>query len=175
VATFGDLTAGGDDFPSSGDRALLAKFTCPTAGTLTQINVFFSSASTAGMSMKGLIYADDGAGNTPGTRLGVGNAVAVPAGASDTASTGLSVALSASTDYWIGYVADSFEARAQMDIGGGGSSRMEGTTYASPNATWTESGTAGNTLNAYGTYTESSSGSGILIPTTFRMQAILTR
>lgn len=158
MATFGDTTAGGDTFPCSGDRALLSKFTCPTSGTLTQINVRFDSTSGGGENFKGLIYADDGAGNTPGTRLGVGNATAVPAGGGDLASDGLSVTLVASTDYWIGAVTDGFFPVFQMDAGGAGGSRMEGTTYASPNAAWSEAGTSANTLNVYGTYTEGGGG-----------------
>ena len=158
MATFGDTTAGGDTFPCTNDRAVLTKFTCPTSGTLTQINVRFDSTSAAGASFKGLIYADDGAGNTPGTRLGIGGATAVGAGGGDLASTGLSVTLVASTDYWIGGVCSDFQCVMQMDAGGVGGSRMEGTTYASPNATWSESGTTANTLNTYGTYTESGGG-----------------
>lgn len=157
MATFGDTTAGGDTFPCSGDRALLSKFTCSTSGTLTQINVRFDSTSASGASFKGLIYADDGAGNTPGTRLGVGNATVVPAGGGDLASDGLSVTLVAATDYWIGGVTSDFQPVFQLDASPSNGSRMEGTTYATPNAAWTEAGTTSGQLNTYGTYTEGGS------------------
>lgn len=158
MATFGDTTAGGDTFPCTNDRAVLSKFTCPTGGTLTQINVRFDSTSSSGASFKGLIYADDGAGDTPGTQLGVGGATAVPAGGGDLASTGLSVTLVASTDYWIGGVTSDFQPVFQLDASPANGSRMEGVTYASPAASWTEDGTTSGQLNAYGTYTEAAGG-----------------
>ena len=158
MPTFGDTTAGGDTFPCSSDRAVLSKFTCPTSGTLTQINVRFDSTSGSGENFKGLIYADDGAGNTPGTRLGVGGVTAVPAGGGDLASTGLSVALVGGTDYWIGAVIDGFQPVYQMDASPSNGSRMEATTYASPAASWTEAGTTGGQMNTYGTYTEAAGG-----------------
>lgn len=154
MATFGDTTAGGDTFPCSGDRAVLSKFTCSTSGTLSQINVRFDSTSGSGSNFKGLIYADDGAGNTPGTRLGIGNATSVPAGGGDLASTGFSVSLTGGTDYWIGAVTDGFACVFQLDASPSNGSRMEATTYASPNASWTEAGTTSGQLNVYGTYSE---------------------
>ena len=158
MPTFGDTTAGGDTFPCTNDRAVLSKFTCSTSGTLTQINVRFDSTSSAGASFKGLIYADDGAGNTPGTRLGVGGATAVVAGGGDLASTGLSVSVVGGTDYWIGGVCSDSQPVMQMDASPANGSRMEGTTYASPAASWTESGTTSGQLNTYGTYTEAAGG-----------------
>lgn len=154
MATFGDTTAGGDTFPCTNDRAVLSKFTAGSSGTLTAINVRFDSTSSAGASFKGLIYADDGAGNTPGTRLGVGNAVAVGAGGGDLQSGGLSVSITGGTDYWIGAVCSDSQCVMQMDASPSNGSRMEATTYASPNATWTESGTTSGQLNTYGTYSE---------------------
>ena len=156
MATFGDTTAGGDTFPCANDRAVVSKFTCSTSGTLTQINVRFDSTSSAGASFKGLIYADDGAGNTPGTLLGVGGATAVGAGGGDLASTGLSVTLVGGTDYWIGGVVSDFQCVLQLDASPSNGSRMEATTYASPAASWAEAGTTSGQLNTYGTYTEGS-------------------
>lgn len=154
MATFGDTTAGGDTFPCTNDRAVLSKFTAGSSGTLTAINVRFDSTSSAGANFKGLIYADDGAGNTPGTRLGVGNAVAVGAGGGDLQSGGLSVSIVGGTDYWIGGVTDSFQCVFQLDASPSNGSRMETVTYASPAASWTEAGTTSGQLNTYGTYTE---------------------
>lgn len=154
MPTFGDTTAGGDTFPCSGDRAVLSKFTAGGSGTLTSINVRFDSTSGSGANFKGLIYADDGAGNTPGTRLGVGNAVSVPAGGGDLQSGGLSVDIVGGTDYWIGGVTSDFQPVFQLDSSPSNGSRMEGTTYASPAASWTESGITAGQLNTYGTYVE---------------------
>jgi hypothetical protein len=111
----------------------------------------FHSTSAAGSIFKGLIYAADGAGGIPGTRLGVGGATTVSAGGGDLASTGLSVTITASTDYWIGGVVDASGAVFEVDVSGG-LSRMEAVTYASPAATWTESGTSAAQVNAYATY-----------------------
>lgn len=154
MATFGDTTAGGDTFPASGDRGLVSKFTAGSSGTLTSINVRFDSTSGGGESFKGLIYADDGAGNTPGTLLGVGNATSVPAGGGDLQSGGLSVSIVGGTDYWIGAVTNGFNPVYQLDASPSNGSRMEAVTYASPAASWTEAGTTSGQLNTYGTYTE---------------------
>lgn len=145
---FGDETAGGDTFPCSGDRALLSLFTLTEDGDVSEIVARFHSSSTAGTNMKGLIYSDNA--GVPNARLGVGAAVAVPAGGGLVTSA-LAVSLTAG-DYWLGFVCDSFEAVAQEDVSGG-HSRMEGTTYASPAATWTESGTGPSGMNVYAEYT----------------------
>jgi hypothetical protein len=151
MPTFGDTTAGGDTFPTTNDRAILSKFSPASSGTVTQINVRFHSTSAAGDTFKGLIYAADGAGGIPGTRLGIGDATSVPAGGGDLASTGLSVAVTGSVDYWIGAVINSSNSVFETDASGG-LSRMEACTYASPAATWTESGTSAAQVNAYATY-----------------------
>jgi hypothetical protein len=148
MARFGDETAGADTFPCSGDRALLSRFTLTEAGDLTEIVARFDAASTAGASLKGLVYSDNA--GTPQTRLAVGAAVAVPAGGGLVASA-LTVSLAAG-EYWLGFVADSFQAVAQCDAAGG-LSRMEGTTYASPAATWIQAGTSAARLNVYAEYT----------------------
>ena len=148
MARFGDETAGADTFPCSGDRALLSRFTLTEAGDLTEIVARFDAASTAGASIKGLVYSDNA--GTPQTRLAVGAAVAVPAGGG-LVSSALTVSLAAG-EYWLGFVADSFQAVAQCDAAGG-LSRMEGTTYASPAATWIQAGTSAARLNVYAEYT----------------------
>lgn len=148
MARFGDDSAGASSFPLSGDRAILSQFTLAEAANVTEIVVLFEATTTAGSSFKGLIYAD--AGGVPGARVAVGAATAIPAGASATASPCV-VTLAAGT-YWLGLVTDSFEARAQCDASGG-LSRMEGTTYASPAATWTQSGTGSARVNVYAEYT----------------------
>lgn len=149
---FGDNTGGGDTFPCSGDRAVLSKFTAPGDGTIQSVNVIFDSTSSSGASFKGLVYAADGAGGIPGTRLGVGAAVTVPAGGGDLSSGSLSVAISNGVDYWIGGVVSDFQPVFRMDASPSNGSRMEGTTYASPAASWTQAGTTAGQLNAYATY-----------------------
>lgn len=164
---FGDNSAGGDTFPCSGDRAVLSKFTAPESGTVTAINVIYDASTTAGTNMKGLIYAADGAGGIPGTRLGVGSAVAVPAGGGDIQSGGLSVAITNGVDYWVGAVNDSFQSTFQMDASPSNGSRMEATTYASPAASWTQAGTTAGQLNAYATYTAGGGAASLPLPRTF--------
>jgi len=153
MPTFGILTGGGSTFPTTNDRAILSKFTAPGSGTVTQINQRWHSSSTGADNFKGLIYAADGAGGIPGTRLGIGNIASVPAGGGDIASGGLSVAITGGVDYWIGSVIDAFSAVWECDAAGPGLSRMESCTYGTPAATWTQSGTGGATVNVYATYT----------------------
>lgn len=150
MARFGDETAGGDDFPCSGDRGLLSRFELTEAGDVSEVVVRFAAVSAAGTTMKGLIYAD-GTG-VPGARVAIGAAVAVPAGGGLVSSA--TTASLAAGFYWLGFVADGSDPRAQGDVGGS-LSRMEGTTYASPAATWTQSGTGGMGLNVYAEYTPS--------------------
>lgn len=145
---FGDETAGGDTFPCNGDRALLSLFTLTEAGDVSEIVARFHSSSAAGTNMKGLIYSNNA--GVPNARLGVGAAVAVPAGGGLVTSA-LAVSLAAG-DYWLGFVCDSFEAVAEEDSSGG-LSRMEGTTYASPAATWTEADIGAGRINVYAEYT----------------------
>lgn len=148
MATFGDTTAGGDTFPCSGDRGCLSRFTCPEVGTITAIWVRFDATSTAGANAKALLYTNNA--GVPGTLVVASSGAAVPAGGGlqQFVCTG---ALTAQ-DYWIGAVTDSFQSVFQCDASGGGS-RMEGVTYASPAATWTESGTTTAQFNAYVEYT----------------------
>lgn len=153
MARFGDETAGGDTFPCDGDRALLSLFTLTEAGNVTSIEARFEASSSAGTNFKGLIYSNNA--GVPNTRLGVGAAVAVPAGGG-VLSSSLSVSLAAG-DYWLGFVCDAFTAVAEEDTTGG-LSRMEGTTYASPAATWTETATGTGRINVYAEYTPSAGG-----------------
>lgn len=145
---FGDETAGGDTFPCSSDRALLSLFTLTEDGDVTEIVARFDATSTAGTNMKGLIYSNNA--GVPDVRLGVGAAVAVPAGGGLVTSA-LAVSLVAG-DYWLGYVCDSFQAVAAEDSTGG-LSRMEGTTYASPANPWVETAPGTGRLNVYAEYT----------------------
>jgi hypothetical protein len=151
MPTFGDTSAGGDTFPCSGDRGLLSKFTLIENGDVTALYIRFDSSSTAGTTVKGLIYTD--LTGQPDLLLAEGSAVVVPGGGGLVVST-ISVSLTPG-DYWLGFVADSFEAVAQCDSSGG-LSRMEDVTYASPSAIWTEKGTGTAQVNVYAEYTTAS-------------------
>jgi len=154
MPTFGQSPiSGGGTFPCDEDRALLSKFTAPASGTITQINQVFDATSAAGGSFKGLVYAADGAGGIPGTRLGVGGATAVPAGGGDLASTGLFVTITGGVSYWLGVVCNSFNPVLQTETSGA-ASRMEATTYATPAATWTEAGVGVTNIDVYATYVQ---------------------
>lgn len=158
MPTFGDLTAGGDTFPCSDGRALVDRFTLTEAATVTGIYVNFSSGTTAGTSFKGLILADSS--GLPGSVLVVGTATAVPAGGGYIQSPA-SVALAAG-DYWIGYVANSFQASSTQDASGTAPNMQmaNGTfSYSSPPATWPGSSASyGGQINAYVEYTAAGGG-----------------
>lgn len=138
---FGDTTAGGDEFPCSGDRALFSRFQCPqNASAVTSIWAYFSAASTAGCNAKGCIYSDGGGGTAPGSRLVVAGPTAIPAGGGWVQMTvTTSSALVSGTYYWIGIVCDSFQAKFGHETTGGGADLVaaHGTfSYSSPPSTW---------------------------------------
>jgi hypothetical protein len=153
MATFGNTTAGGDTFPCSNDRALVSLFTLTEDGDLTQVNCRFSSGSTAGCNFKGLVYADSS--GSPGARLGVGAATAVPAGGGVIASS-ITLSLSAGS-YWLGYVTDSFQAEAEIETTGT-LQRKEGLTYASPADPFGTPDGSSTEVCVYATYTASAAG-----------------
>ena len=161
MPTFGNTTVGGDTFPCSNDRAMLSAFTLSEAGTVSGVSMRFSSATTAGCNFKGLIYADSS--GSPGSRLGVGAATAIPAGGGVIEST-LSLALSAGT-YWLGYVTDSFQAEAEIETTGT-SQRKEALTYASPADPYGTPSGSSTEICVYATYT-ASGGSGPLVRKVF--------
>lgn len=154
MPTFGDITQGGSSFPCSGNRAIFGLFTLSEAGDVQSIGIFMDAATTGGINIKGLIYAADGSGGNPGTRLAVGQAVAVPAGSSELTSTLSSPVSLAAGDYWIGAVASDFQARWSADDASAGGVRKEGVTYASPaDPLGAIDGTTVDRISVYATYT----------------------
>jgi hypothetical protein len=154
--TVGDNTAGTDTSPASGDRAWLSQFAMPGAGDGVTGYLRFDATSGAGTNAKFLVYADNGSGQ-PGALLYASTGQAVPGGGG-VLSWAVSVpGLTAAQLIWLGGVTDSFEAKFQVDTSGG-QSRMEGTTYATPAGTWTQSGTGAGRMNAWMDYTSSGGG-----------------
>lgn len=148
--TFGRTAAGSSTFPASADRAILSPFTVPQDCDLTRVYLRFNSTGTAGTNAKALVYANSG--SVPGARLGVSSAAAVPAGGGILEFNLSVLGLIAGQTIWMGGVTDSHFA-VWRTTSGGGLSRMEGTTYASPNATWTQSGTGVDSVNVWASYT----------------------
>jgi hypothetical protein len=156
MATLGNTTAGADDFPCSGDRGLLSSGTATEDGTCNFVAARFFSGSSAGTSMKGLIYADNGADAPTGPALAVGAATAVPAGGGIVQSN-ITFSLVNGTKYWFGYVNNGSDCRADIETSGK-LSRREGLTYATPGS-WTEDGTSSQ-LCAWIDYTPGGGGGG---------------
>lgn len=150
--------AGVDQSPASGDRAWLSAFTMPADGDLVTGYLRFDASSTAGTNAKYLVYADNGSGQ-PGARLfASATGQAVPGGGGILTFTISVTGLTNGQIIWLGGVTDSFEAKFQATVPGA-QSRMEGTTYGTPNTTWTESGTGAATINAWADYVTGGGGS----------------
>lgn len=154
--TVGDDTAGTSDFPASDGRALLSDFTMPADGDGVTGYLRFDATSTAGTNAKFLVYADNGSGQ-PGALLYASTGQAVPGGGGVLTYSVSVPGLTNGQIVWLGGVTDSFQAVWQADASGG-LSRMEGNTYSSPVATWTESGTSGSQVNAWMDYTSGGGG-----------------
>lgn len=151
MATFGDTTQGGGTYPCTGDRALLSKFTAPENGTITDISAAFNST---GANFKGLVYSD--VAGEPSALLGVGAATACINGYAT--STGLSVAITNGTDYWLGSVVDSFAPSWTYDAATNVFRQWSSCTYASPPATWSTDDSGTVQTNVYATYTPAAGG-----------------
>lgn len=153
MPTFGDTTSGVDEFPGSGDRALMDQFAISENGTADSISLFFGASSTAGSNAKGLIYTDSA--GAPGSLVAVSASAAVPAGggwltmnlAGESLTTG---------NYWLGGVTSDFQPYFGEDATGAGADVVmaNGTlSYASPPSTWPGTDASyGVGLNVYVTY-----------------------
>jgi len=129
----GDTTQDVDDFPCSGDRALLSQFTATEDGDVIGWQAYFGATSTAGCNVKFLLF-DDNAG-APGNLIASSYEVAVPAGGG-LVSGPLYGTISNGVPYWLGIVADSFQARLSELISTGSYVRREGVSFTSPPLTW---------------------------------------
>lgn len=157
MPTFGDTTPGGDAFPGNSDRALLDRATLTEAATLIASWNYAAAGSTAGANWKGLIYTDSA--SAPSARSAV-SAAAAASSAAAWVTGSLSGSLTAA-DYWIGVVADSFQAYYGEDATGTTPDVVmaNGTlSYASPNATWP--GTDASYGVGLNSYVEYSAGAG---------------
>lgn len=153
MPTFGDTTSGGDEFPCSGDRALMDRFAISENGTADSISVFFGASSGSGANAKGLIYTDSA--GAPGTLVAASVAGAVGAGggwvtmnlAGESLSTG---------NYWLGAVTSDFQPYFGEDASGSAPDVVmaNGTlSYATPPGTWPGTDASYTTgLNVYVTY-----------------------
>lgn len=148
MPTFGDITAGGSSFPTSGDRAIVRSFTLVDSADLVSITLFFDGSSGSNSNHKGLIYADSA--GSPGTLVAQTSAAVLP-----TAGTSLTIPIAgtlAPGTYWIGAVADNFTARWAADAGAGGQ-RQEAVTYTTPASSFgTPAGSTADGISAYVTY-----------------------
>lgn len=154
MPTFGDTSAGGDEFPCSGDRCLVDRFAMPDNGTVNFAQAYSGPSTTAGANWKFVIMSD--ALSLPDLVLYVSNATAINA-----ASSWFNFTFSGSpsltpADYWQGTVADSFQAYLGEDATGSSPNvqMANGTfSYSSPPASWPGSdANYGVGLNVYVDY-----------------------
>lgn len=157
MAAFGDSSSAGSEFPGQDGRCLVSRFTCSTAGTVTSMTAWFGASSTAGANFKLVILADSG--GVPGATLIVSSAGAIPAGGGSV-SVSASGSVSASTDYWLGVVADSHQGYYGDGASGVEMLMANGSyTYATP-PSWpgTDATYSGYHISVSATYTEGGGG-----------------
>lgn len=136
MPTFGDTSAGGDQFPMSDGRCMVDRFNLPEDGTINSAWAYSASSSTSGASWKFVILEDDA--GAPGDVLHVSDATAINAASTWYQFTGMSGALPAG-DYWLGVVANSFQAYLGEDASGSSPDvcMANGTfDYATPPGSW---------------------------------------
>lgn len=142
-ATLGDTgTGGGGNWPTSANRALMTKITLPHDATVTLFRMAIRSSSIGvGDRFKGLIYAADGTGGYPGTRLLVTDPTAATAGGAEVLTVPVANIAVPAQEVWIGYVCNGASgAGCETDSGGtlaNGTIMLNGgeVNYASPPAT----------------------------------------
>jgi hypothetical protein len=159
MATFG-YSAGVATNGLWGYGVMGSKYTLSEAGLVSRLSVHCRNFSTD-FDMKGLIYAADGAGGKPGTRMGVSSAVTVLNGFDGTKDLDFAVPFDLSPgDYWLmSHTTTCGVNQAQYCAATGGTSWWaDGSagTYASPPAPWSfasEGSQPDTRLNVYATYT----------------------
>jgi len=130
---FGYSIAGPDSFPGTANRSMLSIFELTENVDITTFNLHFNSTSTAGTSIKGLVYSDNS--GVPETLMASTGPISVPGGGG-WVSGAISANLSAG-NYWLGFVANSHEARVtQRVVGAPTTARKEGLLYATPQSTY---------------------------------------
>lgn len=169
MPTFGDTTAGGDEFPMADGRCLMDRFAMPDSGTVNFAQAYSGASSTSGASWKFVIMSD--ALSLPDLVLYVSNATAINAASTwNNFTFGGSPSLTPA-DYWLGAVANSFQAYLGEDASGSAPNvQMANGTfdYASPPASWPGSDanyTVG--LDVYVDYTVAGGAAGFPFQRTF--------
>ncbi len=164
MAGFGNNTLGGDEFPASEDRALMDLFACIESGTTSGIWVASGPSSTGGANWKGLVYSD--VASLPASRLAVGASVAIAA--ANTFYFSAAVFAVSAQNYWVGMVADSFEAYYSEHASGTGVDVQMANgslSFASPPASWPGSDASYPTgLDCWVEYTPAGSTISLLLP-----------
>jgi hypothetical protein len=99
-STKGSVNASG----LSDGRIYVSLFTLAAPGTLQELHGWFSGSGSDSAGL--VIYAANGSGGLPGTRLAYKAPIFFPAGDYEMVQTGLSVALPAA-NYWVGFTCSS--------------------------------------------------------------------
>lgn len=120
-----------EGFPAADGRALLEPYVLNDTADLYRMFIYMANDSTAGASVKGLIYNDNGSGQ-PGTLVAATSAITVPAGGGWLQAP-LSVEIPPGT-YWIGAVTNNFMADIGITYVGGATAavRYEGINFTTP-------------------------------------------
>lgn len=154
MATFGLSGGSGGGFPGSGDRCVVSRYLCSTSGTITSISGWLGTDTATGCNYK-LVVLNDAAG-APGTFLTSTAGAATPSGGG-AVSGSASGSVVGGNYYWLGFVADDFQATYGQDTSGGSAEMANGTfSYSSP-PSWPGTD-ASYSINMYVlvTYTEGS-------------------
>ncbi len=158
MAYLGRTAAGDTNYPASGNRCNIAKFTAAEDGTLTGNGRLGIRSVDGGTNVKLVMYADSG--GEPGVLLTV--SAGVSANAAVVTPTGLSGSIVSGTSYWIGVVFDSFTAGADLQSSGGQARSRDDVTYANPTDPWNQTGdsSASSEIVAAVEYTAGGGGGG---------------
>jgi hypothetical protein len=153
MPTIGNTSIGTVQSYCNGNYIELHQFQAPSAGILTEIDLY--CASLAGTPVwRGVIYAD--AAGSPGALLGVGSVVSPSTTWAWMASTGLNVPLTAGALYWIGYLVGNTttDHLGYMQVSGGVSCWFANTYANGPaNPAPTPGGRPTELVSIYGVYT----------------------
>ena len=154
----------GTALTSSDALARACKFTAPSgATTITEMGWWCNNATEEANFELG-IYNDNGGGATsaPSTlRTGTSRTNAKGTGSGWKVASGLSIAVTAGTAYWLAFQLDNTATTTETDGATGGARRSfdasDGTTLLS---TWVDSGSGDNILAIYALYTPTSTSTG---------------
>ena len=163
MAVFGDNTRGTGEFPGSDSRCLISRYLCTGSGTIDSMSTWFGPSTLGSVNFK-LVMLSDAAGS-PGNLLVVSSpGVSSGAGGGGPVTVAASGSVVDGTYYWLGVVADNFQAYYAKDSSGIDALMANGSfSYSSPPASWPGTdGTYSGGMNVYVTFTESAGG--LLVP-----------